>query len=217
MPSGRLKKPTETEVHSGQDRRRHRAVPRRCGARSGRRAAAARPARRGRGRSGQLRGRAGPGPEGPPRDAEAVPRRGAAGRAHHRAGGHPVRDHPRGRREGGAHQRPRRRPRAGDEGDEHPHRGADSGARAPSASRCRTRRGVRSVCARCSNRRPSSRTPTTLPITLGEDLEGKAIVADLAKMPHLLIAGATGSGSRSASTPSSPAWSIITPRTGCGC
>ncbi len=33
-----------------------------------------------------------------------------------------------------------------------------------------------------------------LPIALGRDLEGKAIITDLAKMPHLLIAGATGSG-----------------------
>ena len=34
----------------------------------------------------------------------------------------------------------------------------------------------------------------TLPLALGKDIGGEAIVADLGKMPHLLIAGTTGSG-----------------------
>lgn len=37
-------------------------------------------------------------------------------------------------------------------------------------------------------------TRAGLPIALGRDLEGRATIADLSKMPHLLIAGATGSG-----------------------
>ncbi len=39
-----------------------------------------------------------------------------------------------------------------------------------------------------------SRARGILPVALGRNLEGRPIVADLAKMPHLLIAGATGSG-----------------------
>lgn len=33
-----------------------------------------------------------------------------------------------------------------------------------------------------------------LPVALGRDVSGKAIIEDIAKMPHLLVAGATGSG-----------------------
>lgn len=40
----------------------------------------------------------------------------------------------------------------------------------------------------------SLRNPSKLAVALGKDIAGKRIIADLARMPHLLIAGATGSG-----------------------
>ena len=41
---------------------------------------------------------------------------------------------------------------------------------------------------------PEFRAERVLPVALGRNIEGEEVVADLAKMPHLLLAGQTGSG-----------------------
>ena len=64
----------------------------------------------------------------------------------------------------------------------------------PSASRFRTRTARRSRCASCSSREPYARSASKLSLALGKTIHGEPFIADLAVMPHLLIAGSTGTG-----------------------
>ena len=36
--------------------------------------------------------------------------------------------------------------------------------------------------------------PSNIAFAVGKDIAGRVVVSDIAKMPHMLIAGATGSG-----------------------
>ncbi len=51
-----------------------------------------------------------------------------------------------------------------------------------------------SACARSLKSETFYKTASPLAIALGRDVSGQPVVADLARMPHLLIAGTTGSG-----------------------
>ena len=74
-------------------------------------------------------------------------------------------------------------------------------AAASSASSCRTRRARRCSCARMLDCDAYEQTAAKLALVLGKDIGGTPIIVDLARMPHLLIAGTTGSGKSVASTP----------------
>ena len=49
-------------------------------------------------------------------------------------------------------------------------------------------------CASCSPRPTSTSSKAKLALSLGKTINGEPVIADLAKMPHLLVAGTTGSG-----------------------
>ena len=63
-----------------------------------------------------------------------------------------------------------------------------------SGSKCPTRRRASSIFARSSSRPNFKRHRPKLAIGLGKDIAGNPVIADLTKLLHVLIAGATGSG-----------------------
>ena len=63
-----------------------------------------------------------------------------------------------------------------------------------SASNCQINAAKRSICVKCWLRKTSSIAKHKLAIALGKTIGGEPVIVDLARMPHLLVAGTTGSG-----------------------
>ncbi len=80
----------------------------------------------------------------------------------------------------------------GDGGGEHPDRahGGQIDGRDPGAEP----RARDHLAARCGGVRELRAVESKLAIALGKDINGRIVTADLASMPHVLIAGSTGSG-----------------------
>ena len=71
-------------------------------------------------------------------------------------------------------------------------RGGCRRAEMPSVSNCRTRIVKKFIFANCCQLKDDS--AAKLPLCLGKNIGGESIIIDLARTPHMLIAGTTGSG-----------------------
>ena len=110
-----------------------------------------------------------------------------------RPGGHHFRVQARSRREVLAHHHADRGSVPGPAGGIDSDR-AHSRANRPSASKCRTPSARSSACARFLESEEFHNSASPLTVALGKDINGRIKVAALDSMPHLLIAGSTGSG-----------------------